>query len=441
MEVLLIEPNYKNKYPPIPLMKLSTYYKNLGYNVRFFKGDIKELLKENKKYDIVCITTLFTFYYNITVETINLAKNLCKTLEGVKVGGILASILPKELEKDTAIKPIIGREKVIDNLPLDYSILDDIDYKYPDTDSYYFYTSRGCINKCKFCIVPKIEPIFEPFIPITEEIKEKRYLKLLDNNVLASPYFNDIVDNIKQVGFSKDSYVIRNGRKLKRYVDFNQGIDSRLITEENMKKLAELPVRPVRIAFDHWSMKDIYEKALIIAIKAGHNYFSNYLLYNFEDKPEELYLRVKLNIDIAEKYNVNIYSFPMRYHPITDLNFCKGRKYIGKYWNKKFIRAIQAILHATLGKFGGHKSFFEFSCGRDVEEFYKILYMPEYMIKYRKRFSGEIKNWWKDFNDLSDDEKTIAKQIIENCVFKDIKIENKRILKVLDYYKIKKGLV
>ena len=41
--MLLAEPNYKNKYPPMGLMKLATYYKRLGDNVRFFKGDLREL--------------------------------------------------------------------------------------------------------------------------------------------------------------------------------------------------------------------------------------------------------------------------------------------------------------------------------------------------------------------------------------------------------------
>ena len=48
----------------------------------------------------------------------------------------------------------------------------------------------------------------------------------------------------------------------KRYVDFNQGIDSRLINDENMKKLAEIPVKPVRIAFNHWSLHEKYEEAV-----------------------------------------------------------------------------------------------------------------------------------------------------------------------------------
>ena len=42
--ILLIEPNYKNKYPPIGLMKLATYHRMLGDNVRFYKGDLKEFV-------------------------------------------------------------------------------------------------------------------------------------------------------------------------------------------------------------------------------------------------------------------------------------------------------------------------------------------------------------------------------------------------------------
>ena len=42
--VLLIEPNYRNKYPPIGLMKISTYYKMLGDKVTFFKGNLNDLV-------------------------------------------------------------------------------------------------------------------------------------------------------------------------------------------------------------------------------------------------------------------------------------------------------------------------------------------------------------------------------------------------------------
>ncbi len=148
-KVLLIEPNYSNKYPPIGLMKLATYYKNLGnWDVTFFKGDLKQFVieriatrciedfnfvdnsidwflkkesfieyirtrkkniieeidinrsdfalimyskledwknyyhkgiwKKEPEWDRVGVTTLFTFYWDITIETINFAKKLVK---------------------------------------------------------------------------------------------------------------------------------------------------------------------------------------------------------------------------------------------------------------------------------------------------------------------------------------------------------------------------
>lgn len=121
-------------------------------------------------------------------------------------------------------------------------------------------------------------------MPITEQIKYtnekfggKKDLLLLDNNVLASKQYNHIIDEIKEAVLEtydlvkplfEEYYEKKRGKK--RYVDFNQGIDSRLISESNMKKMFEIPVRPVRIAFDHWKLHDIYEKSIRIAVKEGH---------------------------------------------------------------------------------------------------------------------------------------------------------------------------
>ena len=74
--VLLIEPDYKNKYPPLGLMKLSTFHKSRGDNVSFFKGRIKEYNErfgERKRWGRVYVSTLFTFQYNQSLEAIRLA--------------------------------------------------------------------------------------------------------------------------------------------------------------------------------------------------------------------------------------------------------------------------------------------------------------------------------------------------------------------------------
>ena len=230
-KVLLIEPNYKNKYPPMGLMKLATYYRMVGDDVRFYKGDMRSLavdlicedlikhlsiifpevfwkdyyltlfnfiklgkyaileetdnpifqdeivldaIKEYRKkyknkefftsprFDKVGITTLFTFYWDITIDTINFAKRLCKDPKDVMVGGIMSSLLPTEVYEATGIRPFVGllnhpgdidkdNDLIIDELPLDYSILEEIDYVYPANNAYFAYMTRGCINKCKFC--------------------------------------------------------------------------------------------------------------------------------------------------------------------------------------------------------------------------------------------------------------------------------------------------
>ena len=85
------------------------------------------------------------------------------------VGGIMSSLIPEEVEKATGITPHRGlldrphlvdedSEDVIDELPLDYSILEEIDYVYPANNAYFAYMTRGCVNKCRFCAVPRLEP-------------------------------------------------------------------------------------------------------------------------------------------------------------------------------------------------------------------------------------------------------------------------------------------
>lgn len=207
-----------------------------------------------------------------------------------------------------------------------------------------------------------------------------------------------------------------------------------------MKKLAEIPVKPVRIAFDHWELHEIYEKSVRTAVRNGHISLSNYILYNFKDKPEELYWRLKLNVDLCEELGASIYSFPMKYHPIEDPDYFSNRDYIGVNWNRKFIRTIQAILNSTKGKVGKGKEFFEKAFGKDLDEFFKLLYMPEAMIIYRLYFEriGLTDEWWKAYCELTEDELSIVKPIIESNDFSMIDnfSNNYRIKNVIRYYKI-----
>jgi hypothetical protein len=209
-----------------------------------------------------------------------------------------------------------------------------------------------------------------------------------------------------------------------------------------MEKLFEIPIRPVRIAFDHWELHEVYERAVRTAVKHGHTNLSNYVLYNFKDQPIDLYRRLKLNVDLCEELGVSIYSFPMKYHPIEDPDYFSNRDYIGEHWNRKFIRTIQAILNSTKGKVGKGYSFFCKAFGANEDEFMKLLYMPEAMIIYRFYFEkiGLTDEWWQHFCNLSNEQLTIAKDIIGTNDFSDFEnlTDDLEILNLLSYYRIRR---
>ncbi len=139
-----------------------------------------------------------------------------------------------------------------------------------------------------------------------------------------------------------------------RYLDFNQGVDGRKINDDNMTQLARLAIKPLRIAFDDIKLKDTYCAAVRTAHRHGIKEISNYILFNYKDKPEDLYERLKINIELNRELGIQIFSFPMKYSPINRTD----RSYIGANWTKKSIRAISAILQVTKGVVAAGSDFF-----------------------------------------------------------------------------------
>ena len=407
-DILLLEPGYSNKYPPIGLMKISYFHKYIHHDyVRFAKGELPEAFRE-KKWDRVYVE------YALTVV---------KDPHQVYTGGILATLMPELIAKNfPTVKNNIGllnhkgtlgleHEECIDTMTLDYGILDDIadQYVYPAHDAYFTYMTRGCGMKCQFCAVQTLEPEYIPFISITESIRRvdeqfgpKKDLLLMDNNVLRSPHFDEIIDEIKALGFQKGATYInpKTGKKVQRFVDFNQGLDAFLLTPHKAERLGELALRPARIAFDHIEDAEQYKKAIRLCAKSGITHMSNYLLYNGEDftgkghsyhadTPEDLYERMRISMDLCEELNaeldhkVAIFSFPMRYIPLSDLK----RGFVGTNWNAKYLRALQRMLIPTQGKGVSSRSFFEADFGKTQEEFVMFLAMPEEHLGWRGHFT------------------------------------------------------
>lgn len=507
--ILLIEPNYKNKYPPMNLMKISTYHKILGDQVHFVKGIDHDIA--NQVWDRIYVTTLFTFDFNISISTINYYKKSVNNSHDIYVGGIMASLMPEKIIEATGIEPtqiviglftdtsIVGDNNAIniDELSLDYDILEEIEYKYPAGDNYFAYTTRGCPNHCSFCAVPKLEPQFRVTNNIIEQIDminkkygPKQHLLLLDNNVLNAPDLESLVNDLCLAGFEKGAKYIdpgiysivmnryhngerasfldkklqtymetfkkrikskellesflqiligaeeassyaeymltneailspiinkyQNKTKKSRYLDFNQGVDGRRINDENMAQLARLAIRPLRIAFDDIKLKDKYCNAVRTAKQHGIKEISNYILFNYKDKPEDLYERLKVNIELNTELGIQIFSFPMKYSPIDRTD----RDYIGENWCKKSLRAISAILQVTKGVVAAGSNFFYKAFGNNLEEYFELLAMPREFIMFRYHFEkvGLTQQWRTLYQQLTTEEKKQLMHITSRTV-------------------------
>ena len=538
-KILLVEPNYKNKYPPIGLMKISTYYKKKGDFVEFHKGLMPKL--EVLNFNKVFITTLFTFDFDICVQTINYYMEIVGS-EHVYVGGIAASILPERFKETIPQINILTGQLIssnvlgyddninIDILELDYDILWDISYEYPAADSYFIYTSRGCPRKCAFCAVKTLEPQFYDCDNLIQQVKNvdlhfgiKKNLLIMDNNILYSDRFDKTIDELVDLGFGKYNNKIKkcnymkyylkslkrrieNGQKVScllkrirrelisikysrisnkdkerlqcicakpetlserelllclkkndqylidfferyhfhmitRYVDFNQGLDARLFSDEKAKKISEVAIKPCRIAFDNISTREDYFTAMENAVKYGIKYFSNYLLYNYDENPKSLWLRLKLNIDFCKKYKkdgISLFSFPMKYASIERTD----RSYIGVEWHRKYLRAMNVILNVTSGVVAKEEDFFLRAYGNTEEEFIEILTMPDDFIRFRDFFEekGFTQLWKKYYSMLNKEQKNILIDILDRVTDEpDILLLHYDMLidKILQFYLMK----
>lgn len=253
----------RQPHPNLALMKLSSYHKAIG-------DEVYLNFPLYLDFDVTYASCVFTWN----------AKRQASVPNGATVGGSgidLKAELPPEIEH---IMP-------------DYSLYPHI--APPWRDCSIGFTSRGCIRNCPPCIVPEKEGGIKPWTRIYEFWdKQHRKIILLDNNLLAAPNWRQTMEDL-----------IAEGLK----VDFNQGLDIRLVNEENVDYIKRVKlIKQVRFAFDDIAYERALRRGIELLLDAGiiSRRLIFYVLQGFGDDETAI---ERLNILCS--YNVDVY--PMTY--------------------------------------------------------------------------------------------------------------------------------
>lgn len=237
MKVLLIDVD--STIPNLALMKISAYHKSVGDEVGFHVSDPDKvyasvIFKKNKH----LVDGLKFLYPDAELDIGGSGYDLTKKL-------------PDQIE----------------SMSPDYDL-------YPECDRFYGFTTRGCIRNCPFCIVPrkegKIKQIYKNPLDALVEITgghPRRFNKIefLDNNILSRKnWFFGLCRMIE-------------GRYL---VDFNQGLDIRLMDSNVAKELAkQKPITCWKFAFDNIDYKDSVLEGIDILNANGVNVRTKVMFY------------------------------------------------------------------------------------------------------------------------------------------------------------------
>jgi len=256
MKIGLIDVDGHN-FPNLAIMKISAYHKSIGDIVEWATiGD----------YDIVYKSKVFTFSQDIN----NGLGNYNKIIKG-----------------GTGYKMYNNLPDYIDKLCPDYSI-------YPKYKSAYGFLTRGCPNKCSWCVVPLKEGNIRPYADIEDFLDGRKSAILMDNNVLALEHGLQQIEKIINLGIK---------------IDFNQGLDARIIAEN--ENIAELLSRvkwlfPLRMACDTQAQKQYIEKATKLLRKyktTPKNYFVYILVKEINDALDRVEYVRRLALDpFAQPY-------------------------------------------------------------------------------------------------------------------------------------------
>jgi hypothetical protein len=229
------------------------------------------------------------------------------------LGGIYASLLPEHAKLSGADIVHVGLSYEAEQLIPAYDLI-------PKWKSSILFASRGCIRRCGFCSVPKLEGrphalkfgIRDLIYPGHERVI------LWDNNILGNPNWRMLFDELIEIGLD---------------VDFNQGLDARCMTEKAAQKISRMKMSVIRLAYDFHGVGPYVKRAIDLLAGTGirKRAIVVYVLFNYTDDPEDFFERIR------ELLTWGVVSYPMRYEPLTSL---EKNKYVSPQWNPDSLEKV-----------------------------------------------------------------------------------------------------
>ena len=264
LKVGLIDVDGHN-YPNLPLMKISAWHKQQGDSVEWYSPMFSGHL------DRVYMSKVFSFtqdfqYFVDADEIFRGGSGYCiELVDGKEV---------YHAERDTPLP------YEVEHIYPDYSL-------YPELtkDTAYGFLTRGCPRGCGFCHVKAKEGLKSHKVAdLSEFWRGQKKIILSDPNILACKEHPELLQQLI------DS---------KAKVNFNQGIDIRLVTDKNMELLKQIRLESIHFAFDRYQDKDIIEPRLrAFAEKTGYNKSKGrvmvYILCNYDTTLEQDIYRIQL---------------------------------------------------------------------------------------------------------------------------------------------------
>ena len=257
MKIALVDVDGRN-FPNLALMKLSAWHKVQGESVEWYDPLFS-------RPDKIYASKVFTF---------------TPDFQDYAAGD------PEPIRGGTGYDPVVKLPDEVERMIPDYSL-------YPDFPSAIGFLTRGCIRNCKWCIVPKKEGELRTVDDIERVAAGRKEVVLLDNNFLAAD----------------DEFVreqLEKAARLRLKLDFNQGLDARLVTPENARLLAACRwIRYIRFSCDTIAMIEPIRRAVELVREAGfrREIFVYMLVTDIADAEKRLKALVDLNvIPFAQPY-------------------------------------------------------------------------------------------------------------------------------------------